>query len=137
MTELLLLKDHKKRPSLEELFKMKSMKERMKMLGYDFDEHLAEIARAKSGGAEPVKAASKEADSRGKLLLANARGAEPQVRKTASASAMDVKKEPAKPIRGSVPVTGSGPPAGRAQKNEQKYNQALKSAMKSGDDLKE
>ena len=47
------------------------------MLGYDFEEHLAEIARAKSGGAELVKAASapKETDSRGKLLLANARGA--------------------------------------------------------------
>ena len=50
---------------------------------------------------------------------------------------MDAKKEPTKPIRGSVPVSGSGPPAGRAQKNEQKYNQALKSAMKSGDDLRD
>jgi hypothetical protein len=35
---------------------MKSMKERMKMQGYDFEEHLAEIARAKGGRAEPVKA---------------------------------------------------------------------------------
>ena len=56
-------------------------------------------------------------------MLANARAAEPQGRK--SASVMDVKKEavPAKVVRGSAPNSGSGgPPAGRAQKNEQKYN---------------
>ena len=35
---------------------MKSMKDRMKMFGYDFEEHLAEIARAKGGGPEIVKA---------------------------------------------------------------------------------
>lgn len=118
----------------------------MKLSGYDFDEHLAEIARAKGGGAEPaelVKASSGAAGDRGRLLLANARGvpAEPQgPRKSASVMEVGAKKEPlpARPIRGSVPSSGSGgAPAGRAQKNEQKYNQALKSAMKSGGDAKE
>ena len=109
------------------------------MQGYDFEEHLAEIARAKSGGTEMVKAHSVSQGDRGKLLLANARAAEAQGPRK-SASVMDVKKEPVptKAIRGTVPTSGSGgPPAGRAQKNEQKYNQALKSAMKSGDDLRE
>jgi hypothetical protein len=50
MTEALLLKDHRKRPSLNDLFKMSSMKERMKMFGYSFDDHLAEIGRSKGGG---------------------------------------------------------------------------------------
>ena len=112
------------------------------MQGYDFDEHLAEIARAKGGGAEPAKASSGAAGDRGKLLLANARAAaEPQgARKSASVMEVGAKKEPlsARPIRGSVPSSGSGgAPAGRAQKNEQKYNQALKSAMKSGGEARE
>jgi len=112
---------------------MKSIKERMKTLGYDFEEHLAEIARAKGGGAAPAKAQPGPAADRGKLLLANARGVPaesqgmpPNNYNRKANSVLEVKKEPvpARP-RGSVPTSSGsgGVPAGRAQKNEQKYNQ--------------
>ena len=45
------MKDTKKRPSLNEIFKMPAMVSKMKQYNYDLEEHQAEIERQKSGKA--------------------------------------------------------------------------------------
>ena len=53
MIEALLKKDTRKRPSLNEVFKMPSMRERMKQYGYSLDEHEAKIQSQKMAGKRP------------------------------------------------------------------------------------
>lgn len=40
MIKQLLLKDYKKRPGMQEILQMESMKKRMKLYGYDENDHL-------------------------------------------------------------------------------------------------
>ena len=49
MTEALLRKDQKKRPSLQDIFRMESVKNRMKLYDYSLDQHQNEISAQKAG----------------------------------------------------------------------------------------
>jgi hypothetical protein len=48
MTDNLLIKDQKKRPSLVDIFKMDSMIKKMKEYGYSFEEHQSRLASHKA-----------------------------------------------------------------------------------------
>ena len=104
------------------------------MHGYDFEAHLAEIGRAKGGGLEPAKSQAGPSAAPPKLLAGKSSGENQMPKKASSASVLEAKKESARPRHSNPSTASGGAPAGRAQKNEQKYNQALKSAMKGGDD---
>ena len=103
---------------------MSAMKERMQLYGYDLQEHMDEVKGKKpSSSVEPKK---DETPSKAEM------------RKAVSQSVVETKKDVPIPRQrssnASVPSDGK---QSRAQRNEQKYSSALKSAMKVQDDNRE
>ena len=74
MTETLLIKDTKKRPSLAEIFKMPTMIQKMKEFNYDFEAHLAEIEASKTGKAPKVEEKKSSSVSSAKVTVTVSKG---------------------------------------------------------------
>jgi len=68
LSKELLNKDQRKRPSLPEIFRMESMKEKMKQLGYSLEDHLQQLSEHKAiaqGKPLPPPRTNRSADKPG------------------------------------------------------------------------